>query len=123
MEGMSSLSSSMSLIFFFKQKTAYEMRISDWSSDFCSSDLAYIGGVGFRAGYGDKLRRTIGAADPGAVPGGSTRWLSCSRGQLTGPNQDRRVLKRAVFARNGPTATAHNTSANDNEAQLGRAHV
>src|SRR3546814_10572595 len=27
--------------FFFKQKTAYEMRISDWSSDVCSSDLGY----------------------------------------------------------------------------------
>src|SRR3546814_2744759 len=33
--------------FFFKQKTAYEMRISDWSSDVCSSDLigAIVGGV------------------------------------------------------------------------------
>src|SRR3546814_12074680 len=30
--------------FFFKQKTAYEMRISDWSSDVCSSDLhAFVG--------------------------------------------------------------------------------
>src|SRR3546814_5462909 len=29
------------LILFFKQKTAYEMRISDWSSDVCSSDLQY----------------------------------------------------------------------------------
>src|SRR3546814_986507 len=28
------------MIFLFKQKTAYEMRISDWSSDVCSSDLA-----------------------------------------------------------------------------------
>src|SRR3546814_2854266 len=28
------------VFFFFKQKTAYEMRISDWSSDVCSSDLA-----------------------------------------------------------------------------------
>src|SRR3546814_7564953 len=27
------------IVFFFKQKTAYEMRISDWSSDVCSSDL------------------------------------------------------------------------------------
>src|SRR3546814_5271033 len=27
------------LVFFFKQKTAYELRISDWSSDVCSSDL------------------------------------------------------------------------------------
>src|SRR3546814_3648498 len=30
---------SLSLVFFFKQKTAYDMRISDWSSDVCSSDL------------------------------------------------------------------------------------
>src|SRR3546814_7317093 len=29
----------MCIVFFFKQKTAYEMRISDWSSDVCSSDL------------------------------------------------------------------------------------
>src|SRR3546814_4289288 len=30
-------------VFFFKQKTAYEMRISDWSSDVCSSDLLLDG--------------------------------------------------------------------------------
>src|SRR3546814_4830959 len=29
-------------VFFFKQKTAYEMRISDWSSDVCSSDLRLV---------------------------------------------------------------------------------
>src|SRR3546814_2369238 len=29
-------------LFFFKQKTAYEMRISDWSSDVCSSDLSNV---------------------------------------------------------------------------------
>src|SRR3546814_4557046 len=33
-------SSMFLLFFFFKQKTAYEMRISDWSSDVCSSDLS-----------------------------------------------------------------------------------
>src|SRR3546814_973674 len=33
------LSSILFIFFFFKQKTAYEMRISDWSSDVCSSDL------------------------------------------------------------------------------------
>src|SRR3546814_3349683 len=37
-------------LFFFKQKTAYEMRISDWSSDVCSSDLHH-------ACAGDDLRR------------------------------------------------------------------
>src|SRR3546814_9668306 len=31
--------------FFFKQKTAYEMRISDWSSDVCSSDLHILNDV------------------------------------------------------------------------------
>src|SRR3546814_1383596 len=31
----------MGVLFFFKQKTAYEMRISDWSSDVCSSDLVF----------------------------------------------------------------------------------
>src|SRR3546814_1639905 len=32
----------MFVFFFFKQKTAYEMRISDWSSDVCSSDLLEV---------------------------------------------------------------------------------
>src|SRR3546814_1518141 len=45
------------VFFFFKQKTAYEMRISDWSSDVCSSDLLDPGkqdatGVGVNVGYG-----------------------------------------------------------------------
>src|SRR3546814_1506597 len=34
------------IFFFFKQKTAYEMRISDWSSDVCSSDLKMFDVVG-----------------------------------------------------------------------------
>src|SRR3546814_15925301 len=34
------------MFFFFKQKTAYEMRISDWSSDVCSSDLIIVPGYG-----------------------------------------------------------------------------
>src|SRR3546814_9390774 len=32
----------LTFVFFFKQKTAYEMRISDWSSDVCSSDLQHL---------------------------------------------------------------------------------
>src|SRR3546814_13553642 len=39
------------VVFFFKQKTAYEMRISDWSSDVCSSDLLdALRGAGVRLG-------------------------------------------------------------------------
>src|SRR3546814_8241111 len=36
------LCSYLFIVFFFKQKTAYEMRISDWSSDVCSSDLREV---------------------------------------------------------------------------------
>src|SRR3546814_1069784 len=39
------------LMFFFQQKTAYEMRISDWSSDVCSSDLAPFGVGGGREAH------------------------------------------------------------------------
>src|SRR3546814_9471656 len=48
------------LFFFFKQKTAYEMRISDWSSDVCSSDLLRrLGGL---VGEALDLRRDDGEA-------------------------------------------------------------
>src|SRR3546814_19498403 len=39
------------VVFFFKQKTAYEMRISDWSSDVCSSDLGLEIVEGRRCGH------------------------------------------------------------------------
>src|SRR3546814_3256285 len=42
-------------VFFFKQKTAYEMRISDWSSDVCSSDL-YQGILGVSYDVTDELK-------------------------------------------------------------------
>src|SRR3546814_10752232 len=49
--------------FFFKQKTAYEMRISDWSSDVCSSDLGRYPGLA--AGLGEGTH----AADVGLALG------------------------------------------------------
>src|SRR3546814_2524656 len=39
----------LAVIFFFKQKTAYEMRISDWSSDVCASDLSEVKPVTIQA--------------------------------------------------------------------------
>src|SRR3546814_7277803 len=44
--------------FFFKQKPAYEMRISDWSSDVCSSDLALSGARDARLSCHDDRSRT-----------------------------------------------------------------
>src|SRR3546814_1779994 len=51
----------VSLFFFFKQKTAYEMRISDWSSDVCSSDLKPAG----RRRYGQRDGHKSGQPPPG----------------------------------------------------------
>src|SRR3546814_6769591 len=48
--------------FFFKQKTAYEMRISDWSSDVCSSDLVHevrLLGVDGEAGAHDHVLERV----------------------------------------------------------------
>src|SRR3546814_16928835 len=56
--------------FFFKQKTAYEMRISDWSSDVCSSDLGRCGGLVLRAARICKVGRT---AQPPIHPDGGHR--------------------------------------------------
>src|SRR3546814_4542544 len=48
------------LFFFFKQKTAYEMRISDWSSDVCSSDLEAVLGTAVML-VGENSRTVSGA--------------------------------------------------------------
>src|SRR3546814_3826332 len=70
-----------SLFFFFKQKTAYEMRISDWSSDVCSSDPKSF----------DRQRVCTAAMDSAALEAarretdaGSTRTVaSLCRGERT----------------------------------------
>src|SRR3546814_6585577 len=67
-----SCSSCLSILCFFKQNTAYEVRISDWSSDVCSSDLAGIGPS--RVGYAQSLS-------------------SCR----TGPGDDRRAGQAAAL--------------------------
>src|SRR3546814_3067746 len=57
----------LSFFFFFKQKTAYEMRISDWSSDVCSSDLIVLNplGVPSRMNVGQIFETHLGWAARG----------------------------------------------------------
>src|SRR3546814_7741922 len=52
-------------VFVFKQKTAYVMRISDWSSDVCSSDLL----ARRRSAQGAGTASPVGALDPASVAG------------------------------------------------------
>src|SRR3546814_19137325 len=54
--------------FFFKQKTAYEMRISDWSSDVCSSDLDRVAHRDRRIGLGaEQILERVAARAEGRV--------------------------------------------------------
>src|SRR3546814_9816292 len=83
----------IAILFFFKQKTAYEMRISDWSSDVCSSDLQ----VHFR-GEGSE---PVGAAR--RPPGGHQRPAGQGHPRQLGPadrggkrSEERRVGKECV---------------------------
>src|SRR3546814_8899614 len=79
--------SAVSLFFFFKQKTAYEVRISDWSSDVCSSDLSFSGA----ASLSSRSR-----CSPGCRP---FRSLSTRRRRSTAPaprSEARRVGKECV---------------------------
>src|SRR3546814_8356748 len=84
------------VVFFFKQKTAYEMRISDWSSDVCFSDLQIDADqrLQFSASRYDAKQNTDYASDPlvakfspGSVPARAIRGL-----QLDEQNRVRNTL-------------------------------
>src|SRR3546814_8856524 len=85
--------------FFFKQKTAYEMRISDWSSDVCSSDLQDLPRL-----HDGPVIDQIGAEDRVAQRAESAFALGSDRGERRHPvnvgkadrSEERRVGKECV---------------------------
>src|SRR3546814_3930711 len=93
--------SQMIFLFFFKQKTAYEMRISDWSSDVCSSDLALLSSLASQ--YGGTPRGED-AADLGGVElaldalvtAQPTLDLAGKQAFYIGRSEERRVEKECV---------------------------
>src|SRR3546814_3446093 len=94
------------LFFFFKQKTAYEMRISDWSSDVCSSDLVFV--------YSPRVEGIHLRAGP--VARGGLRWSDRRddfRTEILGLMKAQRV-KNAVIVPTGAKGGFY---------QIGRAHV
>src|SRR3546814_707380 len=72
--------------FFFKQKTAYEMRISDWSSDVCSSDLFHILVIPAKVGMTEKGARWSALPKGPAPPQSANR---CHRHE--------RKIRRGVY--------------------------
>src|SRR3546814_9328710 len=86
------------MFFFFKQKTAYEMRISDWSSDVCSSDLEGEFGV-----YPEACERTHGhdhtlghTCGPGRINLDERRISADSSGRMVGAAGRDQVMEAKV---------------------------
>src|SRR3546814_9499327 len=100
------------MLFFFKQKTAYDMRISDWSSDVCSSDLG-AGGQGLLLldpGCGGGGLHALAGA-PGFRRRAARRSLSLCRSGLSRelfehPSANP-PLCRSALGRDGFTGNAH----------------
>src|SRR3546814_9880261 len=85
--------------FFFKQKTAYEMRISDWSSDVCSSDLpsgSYAANAAWVAcaAMAFNIARAVDAL--GAPGRARARWASVRTRLINVRSAERRVGKECV---------------------------
>src|SRR3546814_2689308 len=84
--------------FFFKQKTAYEMRISDWSSDVCSSDLPHARDRRSPAGLGEQ---EIAGRPPGhGVPEGPTGAAEGTGDHGAAPIADRQDPEEVRFDKN-----------------------
>src|SRR3546814_9903827 len=79
------------VLFFFKQKTAYEMRISDWSSDVCSSDL-------FHRTERNSDRRGGVVAGWGGSPRSRESVIGCYLGMGTA-DVERRLRARAKLTK------------------------
>src|SRR3546814_3947147 len=89
------------VFFFFKQKTAYEMRISDWSSDVCSSDLVtYADALAYAHWLGRELPSEAQwefAAKSGRDNTAADRALRDAHGHpLANRSEERRVGKEGV---------------------------
>src|SRR3546814_9999753 len=78
------------MFFFFKQKTAYEMRISEWSSDVCSSDLLIAGILPGAGGLCDDPGVHGKDAAPAPQPGGIDLHHGIRRDGGIGRSEERR---------------------------------
>src|SRR3546814_4260076 len=109
--------------FFFKQKTAYEMRISDWSSDVCSSDLGFNwtdGAESPAAGRLLELARSDCDADCSFLPQPESRTTAKATGSIR-PLMSILPLCRAPLLRCVAQATISVAHGDSNQNHPGRA--
>src|SRR3546814_10478855 len=104
-------------VFFFKQKTAYEMRISDWSSDVCSSDLPPGSSPPVTSTWRQPSAHSAAAALLRSVACGTRRRASAAFGvsrSIRGNNSARSAATVAFAARSVPPP-ARNTGSQRSE--------
>src|SRR3546814_19963404 len=87
--------------FFFKQKTAYEMRISDWSSDVCSSDLVLYQGEGTSMTSGNTDIDKIFLEDRVLLNSG-TQQATAEKGEFDMASQTFVLTGKQVVLSDGP---------------------
>src|SRR3546814_7892941 len=99
--------------FFFKQKTAYELRISDWSSDVCSSDLIAPQRAGNKRGIVEGIFRVAHQIEISVgAPAAKRRFLVCQQdvvgtaGKTDGGDRSRRDVVDEDFSPRGKIGRA-----------------
>src|SRR3546814_6342963 len=122
------------VVFFFKQKTAYEMRISDWSSDVCSSDLLerlrYVRGIRIDPAIGAKIPDFLFAQfmrEGGVAPAFLLSDYSLNRRRATVIaaviDLDARLADGAIQMFDRLVGSLFTRARRGRERQIGRAHV
>src|SRR3546814_16337820 len=114
------------IFFFFKQKTAYEMRISDWSSDVCSSDITKLqrSSPDGRAASIAVIGGQDGCARSKLIDGTGTGYLASDR-QRAGAVELERAIVRNVACKGARCATISDSerSAGYCRSKIGGARV
>src|SRR3546814_443426 len=106
------------VLFFFKQKTAYEMRISDWSSDVCSSDLYHADPGSWFTGIGNADRHAAGAV--GQLDRGRQLLLGTVRQRPSAGLPDLPVSPAAGLHPGPRSGTSRRTAAQSRPDRAGR---
>src|SRR3546814_15146715 len=110
----------MILVFFFKQKTAYEMLISDWSSDVCSSDLR-----GYKPNDRDlqELDRLRGETSRNTIAPMAARDVDVARGSSGISRQSHGSVLEGPDARRGDRGNTPNDRAAASQMRVDRKSV
>src|SRR3546814_7710822 len=114
------------MFFFFKQKTAYEMRISDWSSDVCSSDLSINWDRKSITSCGRICASSMistGLPAPLLANSASQSWAEIELPAPCHPNPAATPAASSASKKDGMSEMPARAASHNTGRQIGRAHV